>query len=59
MREEENDLDLNEDTFMKKKIPEFKTEEALAAFWDNHDFLDYFEDTEPAEDVIFELQENH
>jgi len=36
MREEENDLDLNEDTFMKKKIPEFKTEESLAAFWDNH-----------------------
>ena len=59
MREEENDLDLNEDTFMKKKIPEFKTEEALAAFWDNHDFLDYLEDTEPADDVIFELQENH
>ena len=59
MREEENDLDFNEDTFMKKKIPEFKTEEALAAFWDNHDFLDYLEDTEPADDVIFELQENH
>ena len=59
MREEENDLDFNEDTFMKKKIPEFKTEEALAAFWDNHDFLDYLEDTEPADDVIFGLQENH
>jgi len=28
MREEENDLDFNEDTFMKKKIPEFKTEES-------------------------------
>ena len=44
---------------MKKKIPEFKTEEALAAFWDNHDFSDYLEDTEPANDVIFKLQENH
>ena len=44
---------------MEKKIPEFKTEEALKIFWDSHDFLDYLEDTEPADDVIFELQENH
>ena len=39
---------------MKKKIPEFKTEEAIATFWDNHDFLDYLEDTEPVDDVVFE-----
>jgi len=39
---------------MKKKIPEFKTEETTAAFWDNHDFIDYIEDTEPIEDVVFE-----
>ena len=52
MRDKSN-LDLNRGNLMKKKIPEFKTEEALAAFWDNHDFLDYLEDTEPADDVIF------
>ena len=38
----------------KKKIPEFRTDEELAAFWDTHDFVDYMEDTEPAEDVVFE-----
>ena len=56
---DKNNLDLNKDNLMKKKIPEFKTEEALMTFWDNHDFIDYIEDTEPADDVIFELQENH
>jgi len=56
---DKNNLDLNRGNLMKKKIPEFKTEEALAAFWDNHDFLDYLEDTKPAKDVIFELQDNH
>ena len=39
---------------MKKKIPKFKTEEEIAAFWDTHDFLEYIEDTESADDVVFE-----
>ena len=56
---DKNNLDLNGDNLMEKKIPEFKTEEALASFWDNHDFLDYLKDTELVEDVVFELQENH
>lgn len=39
---------------MKQKIPKFKTEEEIAAFWDTHDFTNYVEDTEPADDVTFE-----
>ena len=58
MRDKSN-LDLNRGNLMKKNIPTFKTEAALADFWDNHDFLDYLEDTKPAKDVIFELQDNH
>lgn len=37
----------------RKRIPKFKTEEEIAAFWDAHDFTDYIEDTEPADDVVF------
>ncbi len=39
---------------MKKKIPKFKTEEEIIAFWDTNDFIDYIEDTEPIDDVVFE-----
>lgn len=38
----------------QKKIPKFKSDEEIASFWDTHDFTDYLEDTEPAEDVVFE-----
>lgn len=43
---------------MKKtdKIPKMKSDEQIAAFWDTHDFADYIEDTEPADDVVFEKQ---
>ncbi len=37
----------------KKQIPEFKTDEDLAEFWDTHDFADYVHDTEPVEGVEF------
>ena len=39
---------------MKKKIPKFKSDEQIVAFWDTHDFTDYLADTEPADDVVFE-----
>ena len=29
------------------KIPKFKTLEAIAEFWETHDFEDYVDDTEP------------
>ncbi len=32
-----------------KKIPEFKTLEEAAEYWDTHSFADYIEDTEPVE----------
>lgn len=32
---------------MAKKIPNFKTLEEAAEFWDTHDFEDYIGDTEP------------
>jgi predicted DNA binding CopG/RHH family protein len=40
---------------MKKprKIPHFKSDEEVAAFWDTHDFTNYIKDTEPV-DVVFE-----
>jgi len=41
---------------MKNKIPKFKSDEEIVAFWDRHDFTDYIEDTEPADDVIFSVQ---
>lgn len=39
---------------MKKKIPKFKQDKELIAFWNAHDFTDYIEDTKSADDVIFE-----
>ncbi len=36
-----------------KKIPELKTDEEIVAFWDNHDFSDYVNDTVET-DVVFE-----
>ena len=39
---------------MKKKIPKFKSDKDIAAFWNTHDFTDYIEDTEPADDLVFE-----
>ncbi|NIM15035.1 MAG: hypothetical protein GTO45_23970 [Candidatus Aminicenantes bacterium] len=32
-----------------KKIPEMKSYEEMAEFWDTHDLGDYWEQTEPAE----------
>ena len=32
-----------------KKIPEFKSYEEMAEFWDTHSLADYWEQTEPAE----------
>ncbi len=34
---------------MTKKIPDFKTLEEAADYWDNHSFAEYIEDTEPVE----------
>lgn len=33
----------------KLKIPDFKTLEEAAEYWDTHSFADYLEDTEPVE----------
>ncbi len=33
----------------KLKIPEFKTLEEAADYWDTHSFADHLEDTEPVE----------
>ena len=35
------------------KIPEFKTDEEIAKFWDNNSFEDYFEDVTPGEIEFF------
>lgn len=32
-----------------KKIPDFKSLEEAADYWDTHSFADYFENTEPVE----------
>lgn len=37
----------------RKRIPRFKTDEEIAAFWDVHDFTDYIEDTKPADNTMF------
>ena len=37
----------------KKRIPELKTDQEAAEFWDTHSFADYAEDTELVEDVEF------
>ncbi|KCZ72202.1 Protein of unknown function (DUF3680) [Candidatus Methanoperedens nitroreducens] len=34
---------------MTKKIPDFKSLEEAADYWDNHSFAEYIEDTEPVE----------
>ncbi len=33
----------------KLKIPDFKSLDEAADYWDTHSFADYFEDTEPVE----------
>lgn len=39
----------------KAKIPDFKTLEESAEYWDTHSFADYIDDTEPVEmEVRFE-----
>lgn len=37
----------------KKTIPHFKNDEEAAEFWDTHSLLDYWDETEPADDVTF------
>jgi len=37
------------------KIPDFKSLEEAADYWDTHSFADYFEETEPVENK----RENH
>ncbi len=39
----------------RKQIPELKTDEAAAEFWDGHSLADYVADTEPAEDAVFSV----
>lgn len=34
---------------MTKKIPDFKTLEEAADYWDTHSFADHIEETEPVE----------
>ncbi len=34
---------------MTKKIPDFKTMEEAAEYWDTHSFADHIEETEPVE----------
>jgi len=41
---------------MKKKIPVFKKDSEVAAFWDTHDFSEHFNETLPADDVVFEKE---
>ena len=36
----------------KNKIPEFKTVEEEAEFWDTHDFTDYWDETKPARVLV-------
>jgi len=33
----------------QKRIPDFKSDEEAAEFWDTHDFTEYEHDTEPVE----------
>ncbi|TEB06169.1 hypothetical protein Psch_03213 [Pelotomaculum schinkii] len=43
---------------MAKEIPEFKTEEEEARFWDNHDSAEFLDDFEPLDiEVAQELEE--
>ncbi len=34
---------------MTRKIPDFKSLEEVANYWDTHSFADYIDDTEPVE----------
>jgi predicted DNA binding CopG/RHH family protein len=43
-------------TMPKKRIPDFKSDEEAAEFWDTHSLADYWDDTQPAEDVEFRLR---
>lgn len=42
----------------KSKIPDFKSLEEAAEYWDIHSFADYLEDTEPFE-IEVHSRENH
>jgi predicted DNA binding CopG/RHH family protein len=37
----------------KKTIPQFRNDEEAAEFWDTHSLADYWDETEPADDVTF------
>ena len=39
----------------KEPIPEFKSREEEATFWDTHDIADYWDDFEPV-DIAFQLE---
>lgn len=43
---------------MVKKVPEFKTEEEEARFWDEHDSTEYFDDFEPVDIKVSPELEN-
>lgn len=43
---------------MVKKVPEFKTEEEEARFWDEHDSTEYLDDFEPVEIKVSPKLEN-
>lgn len=38
---------------MSKKIPDFKSLEEAADYWDTHSFAEYITDTEPVEIEVY------
>jgi len=38
----------------KKRIPQFKSDEECAQFWETHSIVDYMDEFEEADDIIFE-----
>jgi len=38
------------------KLPEFRSEEEAAEFFDTHDLADYWDDMIPVEDVVVEVE---
>ncbi|MCP4664313.1 MAG: hypothetical protein GY856_53700 [bacterium] len=42
-----------------KQIPDLKSYEEMAEFWDNHSLADYWEQTEPAEFEISDRARRH
>jgi len=40
-------------TKVKKEIPEFKTIQEEAEFWDTHDSTDYFDESDEVHDIVF------